>query len=237
MSHGFKSVAMLLLLPGLCLTQSLTSADALDRDLARSRDRRQECSGLVFAVQIEDSLPKLRKQGSVSGLKLVSQTGQIVCRGLEFTGDSIVKTALIARFLAHEWSRRKHPAMPRSESLSTFNHNLSYCYDASRAIRWVLKQARTASAGRRAVLRIESCRHPASANVNCRFRHSARVRLIPLWIWGSRIRKFTRRSLEYVRHHYGKNRLDPHLYDLMVNSYGQSDAAVRIILLAMEADR
>jgi len=102
MSHGFKSVAMVLLLPGLCLTQSLTSADALDRDLARSRDRRQECSGLVFAVQIEDSLPKLRKQGSVSGLKLVSQTGQIVCRGLEFTGDSIVKTALIARFLAHD---------------------------------------------------------------------------------------------------------------------------------------
>lgn len=24
---------------------------------------------------------------------------------------------------------------------STLNHNLSYCYDASRAIRWVLKQA------------------------------------------------------------------------------------------------
>jgi cytidylate kinase len=41
--------------------------------------------------------------------------------------------------------------------------------------------------------------------------------------------------LEYVRHHYGKNRLDPHLYDLMVNSHNQSDAAARIILLAMEA--
>jgi hypothetical protein len=41
--------------------------------------------------------------------------------------------------------------------------------------------------------------------------------------------------LEYVRRHYGENRLDPHLYDLMINSHDQSEAAARLILSAMDA--
>ena len=43
--------------------------------------------------------------------------------------------------------------------------------------------------------------------------------------------------LDYVRRHYGENRLDPHLYDLMINSHDQSEAGARLILLAMEVVR
>jgi hypothetical protein len=38
----------------------------------------------------------------MSGLKVVSGTGQIMYRGLRFTGDNLVKTAVIARFLAND---------------------------------------------------------------------------------------------------------------------------------------
>jgi cytidylate kinase len=41
--------------------------------------------------------------------------------------------------------------------------------------------------------------------------------------------------LDYVRRHYGENRLDPHLYDLMINSRNHPEMAARLILLAMEA--
>ena len=41
--------------------------------------------------------------------------------------------------------------------------------------------------------------------------------------------------LEYVRRHYGENRLNPHLYDLMINSHNQCERAARLILLAMDA--
>ena len=41
--------------------------------------------------------------------------------------------------------------------------------------------------------------------------------------------------LEYVRRYYGENRLDPHLYDLMINSHNLSEASARLILLAMDA--
>lgn len=102
MSHIFKTVALALLFSEFCLAQSLTPPEALDRYLTGSRDRQPGCSDLVSAVQIDASLPKLRKQGSMSGLRLLSQTGKIVYRGLRFTGDTLVKTAVIARFLAYD---------------------------------------------------------------------------------------------------------------------------------------
>jgi hypothetical protein len=43
--------------------------------------------------------------------------------------------------------------------------------------------------------------------------------------------------LEYVRRHYGANRLDPHLYDLLVNSKNQIQAVAQLILSAMEIAR
>ncbi len=102
MGHTLDKIGLVLLLPGLCPAQSLTPAEALDRYLSGARGQQPGCSGLMFAVQIDASLPKLRRQGSMSGFKLVSQTGQIAYNGLHFTGDNLVKTAVIARFLAHE---------------------------------------------------------------------------------------------------------------------------------------
>lgn len=43
--------------------------------------------------------------------------------------------------------------------------------------------------------------------------------------------------LEYVRQHYGVNRLDPHLYDLLIKSGNRTDAVARLILSAMEIAR
>jgi len=102
MSHLFEKIVLVLLFPGFCPAQSLTASEALDRYLARSRDQQPGCSGLAFIVQIDASLPKLRKQGSMRGLKVVSQTGRIVYRDLRFTGDNFIKTSVIARFLAHD---------------------------------------------------------------------------------------------------------------------------------------
>src|SRR5258708_38479270 len=102
MSDMFRKLALLLLFAGFCSGQSLTPDEAIDRYLTGSRERQPGCSDWVFAVQIDASLPKVDKQGSMSGLKVVSRTGQTVYRDLRFTGDALVKTAVIARFLAND---------------------------------------------------------------------------------------------------------------------------------------
>jgi hypothetical protein len=98
----FRKLVFLILFTGFCSGQSLTPDEAVDRYLSLSPNRQPGCSVGVFAVQIDASLPNLEKQGSMSGLKVVSRTGKTVYSGLQFTGDNVVKTAVIARFLANE---------------------------------------------------------------------------------------------------------------------------------------
>jgi hypothetical protein len=40
--------------------------------------------------------------------------------------------------------------------------------------------------------------------------------------------------MEYVRLYYKQNRLDPYLYDLMIDPKNQPEKAARIIITAME---
>src|SRR6266436_10318667 len=118
----FRKFALLLLFAGFCSGQSLTPDEAIDRYLTGSRERQLGCSDLLFAIQIDASLPKLKKQGSMSGLKVVSRTGQNVYRGLRFTGDNLVKTAVIARFLANDAER------PEVADTELTRQNYSFIY-------------------------------------------------------------------------------------------------------------
>jgi hypothetical protein len=119
-----EKLALLFLIAGLCPAQSLAPAEALNRYLLESSDTQAACSGLVFDVRIDASLPKLRRQGSVSGLKVVSQTGQSVYRGLRFTGDKLVKNEVIARFLANDTK----PLDPAA-GVGVTQQNYSFVYD------------------------------------------------------------------------------------------------------------
>ncbi|MDR3699040.1 MAG: hypothetical protein P4L56_05350 [Candidatus Sulfopaludibacter sp.] len=118
-----KIIALTALLPGACAAQTLTPAQALDRYLATSRSPHDRCAGLTFTIQIDASLPKLKKHGSMSGVKLLSQTGKIAYHGLQFTGDKLVKTDVIARFLAQDSGLEKQGS---DASVSRQNYTFVY---------------------------------------------------------------------------------------------------------------
>jgi len=48
------------------------------------------------------------------------------------------------------------------------------------------------------------------------------------------LRRMDEQRLEYVRRHYGVDAADPHLYDLLIDSRNQPEAAARLILCAMD---
>src|SRR5271154_112398 len=72
----FRTLVLSLLSSGFCLAQPLTPGDAIDRYLRGSRERQLASSQWVCAVQIDATMPELKKQGSMSGLKVVSRAGQ-----------------------------------------------------------------------------------------------------------------------------------------------------------------
>jgi hypothetical protein len=79
--------------------------------------------GKAMEVNIEASLPKLQKQGTMHGLKVISDSGQVAYRFLRFTGDKLIKTDVIARFLNAEVHP---PETPRSIDLSVQNYKFHY---------------------------------------------------------------------------------------------------------------
>lgn len=119
----YFSFILLCLLARLGSAQTLTPARALQQYLDASTTPEASCAGRSFAVQIDASVPKWKKRGSMSGVKLLSQTGHIVYRSLEFTGDKLVKTDVIARFLSQDAERHEHPG---DTGLNRRNYSFTY---------------------------------------------------------------------------------------------------------------
>jgi hypothetical protein len=53
-------------------------------------------------VDIEASLPKLKKEGKMQALRLVTRVGQIAYKGVRFVGDNTIKKDVIGRYLTAE---------------------------------------------------------------------------------------------------------------------------------------
>jgi cytidylate kinase len=60
-----------------------------------------------------------------------------------------------------------------------------------------------------------------------------RSRVAPGTDAGALVRNVDAQRLEYVRLHYGQSRLDPYLYDIMIDSKNQPEKVARLIISAM----
>jgi hypothetical protein len=82
---------------------SVTGPDAVVENYrAASQQQERALEGSSMEVDIEASLPKLKKHGSLRGLRRISNLGRITYEALHFEGDNSVKNHVIARYLAAE---------------------------------------------------------------------------------------------------------------------------------------
>ena len=62
-------------------------------------------------VEIQASLPKLKKEGKMTALRRVSALGRITYEKLRFEGDGTVKKQLINRYLSAEAEAQEDPSL------------------------------------------------------------------------------------------------------------------------------
>ncbi len=113
-----------LLTAAFCSAEPLAPAEALDRYLESGRGEQARCFQSEYTVQIDASVPSLKKRGTMTGFKRLIQPGHAVYRSLRFTGDSLVKTQVIARFLAREAN-----APDAAEDVSVTRSNYKFEFD------------------------------------------------------------------------------------------------------------
>ena len=122
-SANWYSAAALALMAPVLSWGALKPPEALDRYLAQQRSGQPACPDSLFAVQIDASLPALKRRATMTGFKRIVRPGQIVYHGLRFTGDNVVKTQVITRFLARE---TKPPQPAGNVSVTPQNYSFEF---------------------------------------------------------------------------------------------------------------
>jgi hypothetical protein len=96
----------------------------LENYCAAARSSQHSLDGASMEVEIEATLPKLKKQGRLQALRRISELGRITYDHLRFEGDRTVKNDVIARYLTAETQAQANPG-PALEVTPT-NYRFKY---------------------------------------------------------------------------------------------------------------
>ncbi len=99
-------------------------APFLKQYLEASRAQKEKGQGLAMDVDIEASIPSLKKKGRFHALRHVTRVGGITYRAITFQGDNTVKKDVIARYLQAE----KEAAEKGGQSLGITPDNYKFDY-------------------------------------------------------------------------------------------------------------
>jgi hypothetical protein len=86
---------------------SISSAEILNNYLAAVERQQQEVGEMSMQVDINATLPRLKKEGSFHALRHVTRFGRVTYDGVRFLGDKMVKKDVIARYLTAETEAAK----------------------------------------------------------------------------------------------------------------------------------
>ena len=99
-------------------------ADIVAHFCAATQGQERLLQGSSMDVEIDASLPKLKKHGTLVALRRVSALGRITYEKLRFEGDGTGKKQIITRYLSAEAEANQDPSL--SVALTPDNYNFRY---------------------------------------------------------------------------------------------------------------
>ncbi len=88
--------------PGEPTKPPVPEEEMVSRYITATHQQQTAMRGGTMEVDMDASVPKLKKQGKLHALKNISKVGKITYHALGFSGDNMVKTEVIARYLTAE---------------------------------------------------------------------------------------------------------------------------------------
>ena len=117
-------LAVLVSFPVLADSLPLPANVIVENYCAASKQQEATVKPASMDVDIDASLPKLKKQGKLHALRRISALGRITYEMLKFEGDGTVKNQVIARYLSAEAEVQKDQAP--SLAITPENYNFKY---------------------------------------------------------------------------------------------------------------
>lgn len=82
--------------------ESSAAQEVLERYLAGANEESRQLRDVEMNVEIDASLPKLNRKGTLSALRAIGRLGQITYKAITFQGDDSIKRDVIARYMQAE---------------------------------------------------------------------------------------------------------------------------------------
>lgn len=99
----------------------------IDRYMGALASQSDAQKGVTMDVMLDARIPKLKKEGRMSLLRMVSRLGQITYKPISFWGDNTVKKEVIARYLEAEQTQAKGgTGTGKSVSITPENYQFKY---------------------------------------------------------------------------------------------------------------
>jgi len=99
--------------------------EMVSKFLEANQHQQTALRGATMEVDIDASVPKLKKQGKLHALKNISKLGKITYHALSFIGENMVKTEVIARYLTAE-VQATHDGANNDISITPENYKFKY---------------------------------------------------------------------------------------------------------------
>jgi hypothetical protein len=103
--------------------------EVLSRYFAASAANADALRGTATEVEIDATVPKLKKEGKLRALRSISKLGKITYKILGFQGDNVIKNEVIARYLEAEQQAQD------SQKLAINNQNYKFKYKGTHKLR------------------------------------------------------------------------------------------------------
>jgi outer membrane lipoprotein-sorting protein len=87
-------------------TEAENPEGIVEKYLEVTRTQKEAMRGVQMEVSLEARLPRLEKHGRLRALRTISKLGMITYKALGFSGDSMIKNQVIARYLDGESQTR-----------------------------------------------------------------------------------------------------------------------------------
>src|SRR5712692_6959253 len=97
-------------------------SEMVSRYLSATQEQQSTLRGGTMEVDIDASLPKLKKHGKLHALRNISKLGAITYHMLGFSGDNTIKKEVIARYLSAEVQAQSGPNL----SITPENYKFKY---------------------------------------------------------------------------------------------------------------
>lgn len=79
-----------------------TTTEIIGKFVSKNESQQTGLRGVQMDMEIDASLPKLKKSGKMMALRSISKLGMITYGGLKFIGDNTIKNDVIVRYLTAE---------------------------------------------------------------------------------------------------------------------------------------